>query len=66
MCALLALIVPKELRIAKSRVARFVDAYIGQSTTIERLRFTVNVVRRCLVEVTSAYLCSVYPQVCVS
>ena len=33
MCAMLSLILPKELKIAKSRVARFVEAYIGQSMT---------------------------------
>ena len=32
MCAMLSLILPQELKIAKSRVARFVEAYIGSCT----------------------------------
>ncbi len=29
MCAMLALVVPQELKITKSRISRFVEAYIG-------------------------------------
>ncbi len=32
MCAMLALVVPQELKITKSRISRFVEAYIGSST----------------------------------
>ena len=33
MCAMLSLILPQELKITKSRVARFVEAYIGEAVS---------------------------------
>ena len=64
MCAMLSLILPKELKIAKSRVARFIEAYIGQSVTHPVVLALLMDFYRYLKSTAFVHMCRIYPQVC--
>ncbi len=59
MCAVMALAVAEELKISKSRVARFVEAYIGEFDGVVAL----NLELRCCTEILSRlrlHTCAAY------
>lgn len=60
MCAMLALIVPDELKIGPKRALRFIESYIGQSNSVVmsqlELNHTVEMLMRLRLHVAAAYL----------
>ena len=64
MCAMLVLVAPRELKVPKSRVARFVEAYIGKRPWIVCSYHQSNAFCRHLDSPSIAHMRCVHAQVC--
>jgi hypothetical protein len=63
MCAMLALVAPKELDISQARVTRFLDSYIGEHFMFMKFRMHIDALgthRRASYTPTIAYMCCIF------